>query len=1078
MFAVDAAEDVVRPLLVDGVEIAAVNGPASVVVSGGEAATVALAARFADLGYRTTRLRVSHAFHSALMEPMLAEYGEVAARLSYGDMTIPVVSNANGEIATALSSAEYWVQHVRRPVLFHHGVRTLCDRGVTRFVEVGPGAALSAVIGTAVGEDVVVVPTLRRHRAEPESLLAAVGTLHVHGSSPDWEAVFGGRGARTVDLPTYAFQRQRYWVDAQTGVGGVTLAGLDVAHHPMLGAEVSVPDVTNPVFTGRLSRHGQPWLADHDVHGTVLVPGAGFVELALWAGEQVGAPALEELTLHAPLRLPEQDAVQIRVAVGTPDEDGRRTLRVHSRLEASGDSWALHAVALLSTTGVPVADFPDLTEWPPRGAVEFDVTGTYPGLLDRGYAYGPTFQGLVAAWRRGDEVLAEAELPATLAGSASGYGIHPALLDAALHAVLVSDQRFDGATDTRLPFAWNDVTRYAVGTTRVRVRITRTGNDHSIAIADSAGRPVLTVGLLATRTVSPHQLTSSGSDQLFSVEWRPVTDHHEGPGAWALLGSADNSSNAPAFPTLPDFTRWLADGNPAPELVVAPITGRGDEPTAAAAHRVARQALRLVQEWLAADQLAATRLVIVTRGAVALPDADVSDLAAATVWGLVRAAQAEHPDRFVLVDTDEPDPTHRLLGGVVALDEPELAIRQGTVVVPRLARFTRSPTAPSAVDPQGTVLVTGGTSGLGALLARHLVTAHGARHLVLASRRGGSAPGARALAAELTGSGATVTLVACDVTDRDEVAALLAGIPAAHPLRAVVHAAGVSSNGMITALTENQLDTVLRPKLDGAWHLHELTFDLDLAAFVLVSSIGGLVAAEGQGNYAAGNVFLDALAARRRAAGLPATSVAFGLWDQATGMSTRLDESTRRMRRLGFPTLSTEEGLRLFDAALDARLPLVVATRLDLATLRGRTRQLPALLRELVNRPPTHRQRVAASTTSASSRRLAALAGTERHRVLLDVVRSAVAAVLGYDSPDLVGAHTPFSELGIDSLTAVELRNSLSLRTDLRLPATLVFDHPTPSDVATHIGDLLAGPSDAPAAVLRPPPAGRRTTRS
>ncbi|MEU8383078.1 type I polyketide synthase [Streptosporangium sp. NPDC048865] len=376
---------------------------------------------------------------------------------------------------------------------------------------------------------------------------------------------------------------------------------------------------------------------------------------------------------------------------------------------------------------------------------------------------------------------------------------------------------------------------------------------------------------------------------------------------------------------------------------------------------------------------------------------------------------------------------------------------------------------PRRWDPEGTVLITGGTGGLGALFARHLVTERGVRHLLLTSRRGPDAPGAAELRDELVAHGAEVTVVASDVGDRDQVAALLAGVPGEHPLTAVIHTAGVLDDGTIASLTPERLETVLRPKVDAAWHLHELTAELDLAEFVMFSSVAGVIGAPGQGNYAAANSFLDALAQLRRAEGLPAVSLAWGAWAQDGGMTGTLsDADMERLTRAGTPPLAPEQGLALFEAAVRAGEPVVAPVRLDLPALRARG-EVPPLLRRLVR----GRRRSAAGRSETAGtllQRLAPLTAAERAEVLVDLVRTEVAMVLGHVSPETVEVRREFRELGFDSLTSVDLRNRLNGTTGLRLPSTLVFDYPTPAVLAEFLlAELLGEHGDAVvAAEIRP----------
>ncbi|MGW4775012.1 SDR family NAD(P)-dependent oxidoreductase, partial [Nocardia sp. NPDC004278] len=371
-------------------------------------------------------------------------------------------------------------------------------------------------------------------------------------------------------------------------------------------------------------------------------------------------------------------------------------------------------------------------------------------------------------------------------------------------------------------------------------------------------------------------------------------------------------------------------------------------------------------------------------------------------------------------------------------------------------------TIPGSVEPTGTVLVTGGTGGLGKLIARHLVTAHGVQSLVLASRRGISAPGAAELVADLTDLGAQVQIAVCDTSDRTSVRELLDSITEDSALSGVIHAAGVLDDGVIASLTPERLDTVLAAKADAAWHLHELTAELDLSMFVLFSSAAGVLGSPGQGNYAAANMFLDQLAAHRRARGIPATSIGWGLWTSATGMTSHLHTGSERSSQDGFPTLSTEHGLRLFDAVLRQPHSQVLAVRIDSTALaeRARTAVLPPLLRGLVR--GSHRataSSIAGHTdrTAELQKRLSGLTDDEQQRIVLDIVRTQVAAVLGHEGPTAVDPDRAFRDLGFDSLSAVEVRNRLKSVTGLTLPATLVFDYPSSAVLARHLRTLTSG---------------------
>ncbi|MDT0612245.1 type I polyketide synthase [Streptomyces sp. DSM 40712] len=1000
MVSVRAAESAVLPFLNEQVALAAVNGPDAVVLSGRGEPVLAAAAQLAADGIRTTRLAVSHAFHSPLVAGMLDQFRAVAETVTFAPPAMRFVSSVTGTLVTAaeLCSPDYWIANIRETVRFGDCADSLATQGVARCVEVGPDAVLSAMARSAVPW----VPVLRKRLAEPMALLTAVSRLYTEGAAVDLEAWPGGAGRR-VHLPTYAFQHKRYW-PAAAGRGGHTYRTTGGLGHGILHDVVESPDSDRLVVTGRLDRQAQPWLADHAFAGVTLFPGAGFVDLAVTAGALAGCPVLAELTVQAPLLVPEEGEAELQVVLDPTDAGGIRPVKVYARTPERPD-WTCHATGTVSAR--QAAPGQGLTHWPPPGATEIPLAGTYESLYERGYDYGPAFQGLRAAWRTDDAVYAEVAVD-----DGASHSLHPALLDAALHA-----SAFLRAADDQggLPFAWTGVSVHATDSSVLRVRLTRAGRDAlTLEASDRAGNPVVSVESLTVRPVAPDALAAlSPSDQaMFTLDWRPA----------------------------------MASDDPSGVALVVRRCGGGPEP--AEAGRV----LRLLNEWLAGDRPAQERLVIMTSAAVAAtPGEDVTDLAGAGVWGLVRSAQSEHPDRFLLVDTDG---THQdaALSAAAAAGETQVAVRAGRMLAPRLVR-ARS-TVPLAlpeplVDPDTTVVITGGTGGLGALVARHLVTAYGVRKLLLLSRGGPAAEGATELAAEL---GARVAAV--DVSDREALTEALTGVR----VGGVIHAAGVLDDGVIESLTEERIERVMRSKSTAAQALHELTENHALSFFVMFSSAAGILGSPGQGAYAAANAVLDGLAARRRARGLPGQSLAWGLWGGALGMTAGMSETDRdRLVRAGAAVLSPDEGLALLDAALRRDDALLVPARFDVAA----ARTVPPLMRELVVRRAPRRT----SEPLDVPDRLTGLSQQERQRALLEVVRSHAATVLGHPGPEAVEAERAFSDLGFDSLMAIELRNRLNAATGLRLPPTLIFDQPSAAELAAYLDSLL-GPTTAEPPVL------------
>ncbi|MDH2430805.1 thioester reductase domain-containing protein [Sphaerisporangium sp. TRM90804] len=971
--------------------------------------------------------------------------------------------------------------------------------------------------------------------------MRGLAQLHANGLAVDWAAVFAGTAAAQVDLPTYAFQRQKYWIDSVApGSAEQAGPGPNSTGHPLLTSAVTLGGDQGAVLTGRLSPRTHPWLAGHTLGGTAFLPVSALVDLAVRAGDEVGCPLLAELEITAPLAVPEREAVQIQVVVGAPRDDGRRPVTVDARQatppKATGrsgvssgsgpvqdppGSWVRHATGLLAESA-PAPVF-SLAAWPPPGAVPVELDGFYDGLAAHGHGCGPLFQGLRSLWRQGDELFAEVRLPGD--ADAAGFGLHPALLDAALHPLL------PGAGPAATGVSWRQIALHATGASALRCRLTPEGPDaFRLRVADEAGEPVaearsVTLRALPAEADTPADDLASGS--LFRVAWSPAAlpDAGDITGRWALLGETGGRLGAVAGLGLATLAEAAAAGDPVDALVV--VAGRdpaAEGDVAGSARRATTRLLELVQDWLAGDWLTRPRLVVITGNAVGTHAGEDVDLTTAPLWGLVRAAQIEHPGGITLIDADDDPATTAVLPAAIESGHDQLAVRAGRASVPRLARLCRTPqgapepgtngTAPPllagaphpamphgnggpapaphpdrtppplrtsasrfagprgiggrALDPDGTVLVTGGTGSLGALFARHLVTEYGVRRLVLTSRRGGDSPGAADLREELTGLGARVEIVAGDVADRATVAALLAGIPAAHPLTGVVHTAGVIDDGIITSLTPGRLASVLAPKVDAALHLHELTADLDLAMFVLFSSVAGIIGSPGQANYSAANLFLDALAHHRRGRGLPAVSIAWGAWAQTHGMAARLTEADwNRATQAGLRPISPDEGPALFDAALAADDAVPVPMHLNLDVVTRQHGPVPPLLRGLI-RKPVRRIVTSADGGGALADRLTALDPAEQRALLLGLVRTAVAAVLGHGTTEDVADDAVFTDLGFDSLTAVELRNRLTSETGLALPPTVVFDHTTPAALADHLrAEVLAGAAPADSAPSR-----------
>ncbi|QBS39350.1 type I polyketide synthase [Nocardia sp. CS682] len=1011
MVAVETTEHEIRPLLdefADEVGLAAVNGPNSLVLSGAHDALSTITNRLP--GRRTHWLRVSHAFHSPLMEPILDEFRDVVAQLTYSAPAVPFVSTVTGGPVDAATLADpgYWVRHARGTVRF---AEAMARTAASVYLEIGPDAALIPHLpGTAI-------PSLHRKQGDIEAITVAIARLVTGGIDPDWHGYLADTGARRVALPTYAFQRTRYWPDATAAPSRAD------SDHPLLAARLELANTGGVLLTARLSLAAQPWLADHNIAGTVVFPGTGFVELVLQAVQAAGLRGLRELTLENPLTLPETGAVDVQIAVAEPDGDGRRGVTIHSRLDAPGEPWQPHATGIVDAAPVAEPSW-SLQTWPPAGAVALPVEDVYARFAAAGVDYGPLFQGLRSAWRIGEDVAVEVAFPPNEGHRADGFDLHPALLDAVLHGVGVG-RMFGEDGQARLPFSWSGVTVHAAGSPVSRARLSPKGEDAvALLVADATGRPIAEIERLTMRKIAPEQFAGAGRS-MFLPAWRPL----ETPRATAV------------FIDLGD------EHGPADATHVLLRTDHGDDPHPDAALTAVTEVLHTIQSF--ADD---RTLVVVTANAVAV-DGEPAP-AGAAVWGLVRTAQVERPGRLLLVDIDDDERSWAALPHALSSDETQMALRGGRIHVPRLV----SAPAIASAGPDwssGTVLITGASGALGTLLAQHLVDVHGVREMVLLSR-GGNAP---------EPEGATVTQFACDLTDPRQIAAALDTIPRDRPL-AVVHGAGALDDATIEHQTPGHLHRSFAPKATAAWHLHQLTRHHN-TTLILFSSAAATLGSPGQANYAAANAYLDALAHHRTTTGHPTTSIAWGLWN--TGMASRLSASDRRrLAATGLAPITEADGLALFDAAVAGAEPVVVPLPVNRAVLRRRAMDghLPVVLRDLVPRPAR-----AASASAAPRHALAdtlrGLPAPEQRQRIEQLIRGRVAAVLGHGSAEAIELDRPFTDLGFDSLMAVELRGALDTATGLRLPATLVFDYPSPAALLEHLlGALLSGASATPESIF------------
>ncbi|BBC38999.1 hypothetical protein SGFS_102930 [Streptomyces graminofaciens] len=1065
----------VEPRLPDHVFVAAVNSGRSTVIAGQVEPLLALLAEFEREQVFVRRLDVDYASHSDQVEPVRATILDELDGVTTYPASVAWYSSVTGEPVTEELEADYWYTNLREPVRFAPTVERMAADGYRYFVELSPHPSLLTAVRT-IDEDLVAVGSLRRDEDGPACLDRAAAELHVHGRTVDRRRLSSGI-APAAELPTYAWDLQRHWIEPESAAGAPGL--FDRAAHPLLGVQLQSADESRWTFRGEWSPATADWLPDHAVFGRTVVSGTTLMELCRAALEvaRPDAPCdVTDLIVLTPLTLPSSGTVEVSVEVVTAGPVPEIT--VHSRPRGQEiQGWTLHATA--SAADSAPADSGPPPQWP--GAAEPSWTpDTYDRLTALGLGYGPAFRGVREAVVTADgELLARLVLPTEARDTADPYPVHPALLDAALHVAAALDP-----SDRRvlLPVAVGRCVLPPGGATDLIASVRRTGASDSdltldVALWDTDGLPVGRLEGVRLRAADPADLDSGSENarHLYEVVWTAVPDGPSGasPTTWSVSGDTSDPEIAAALGGLAESGIEVADTGGDILVRFWPQPSDEAEP-AALAQELAATALAELQALIALPpEETPARTVWVTRGAVATGDGDLaSGFAQSVLWGLARSARTEHPDLgLTLLDVDSPAGLER---AVACADEPELALRAGALLAPRLvrARAAAVPRVPvgdryepvdltaepaprpaesrvprrTAVPTDGTVLITGGLGAVGRHIA-HLLAERGVPRLLLTSRQGVADTRAAEVTAELAALGAEAEVAACDIADAAAVADLLGRIGDEWPLRGVVHCAGVLADGVVTELTPERLAEVLRPKVDGAAHLHRLTAELPLDLFLLVSSAAGVVGNAGQGNYAAANVFLDQLAHHRRALGLPGVSVSFGAW-AGEGLAVE-HADLERMARLGHRALTPDQGRELVELSLRRGTPHLVAWALDLPRLRAGTAHSDggsaALWRSLLPAPRTSRE------GDGLADRLARLPEAERAERVLALIREEASRALGLRSAESVRPDQPLRDLGMDSVTAVELRNRIGTRIGAKLPATLLFDHPTPARLAEHL---------------------------
>lgn len=1068
------------------VALAAVNTPQSVVIAGAPDAVATAEAALQHANLETRPLKIYVASHSPLMEPILEQFMAVARRITYQPPRLPVVSNLTGAVADKeLTTPEYWGRHLREPVQFAQGMATLITLGVDTFLETGPKSTLLGLgqqcwsTAPSTGEPRWLTSFHPKSDEWPQ-LLESLGTLYEQGAKIDWQTFDGTYPRTKVNLPRYPFQRQRYWIDMQPKPVSAPKATATAACHPLLGSQVASALAARNnelLFENCFTLETLSYLADHTLFNQPIVPGAAYVEMALAAGAQrwPNTPfRLRDCAMQQGLFLPVTDAGSAATTVQlllSPVDSGYQW-QIYSQADgAQPDRWTLHAsgqLEMAAAHGQPAAL--DLAAVRARCHHTVDLADYEQALQVQGIGYGPAFQALTQLAVGVDEALGAVTLPSMLSPTATTYQLHPVLLDAALR--VASSLLPNKTTDPYLPFGmdevrfsggpvpaqlWSYVQRTAQGT------VTPDMQQFSVTLLDETGQVVAHIANLTLRRANRQSVLGHQRrlDWLYELRWRPVSyatasPFAEAPGRWLILADRQGRGTALATqltaagaeclllePTatgdMATIQKWLKRNEPgapirgiislwALDRVHDTVTDDADVPNAAL--QLSTQALQLIKAIVQSGQ--SPRLWFVTQAAVGV-DAPVINVQQAPLWGMARTLQVEQPElACTAIDLSSTVTPDALFAAIWFADEEKQVLLRGSErFVARLTRWegrSGANTAPPVFDPTGSYLITGGLGGLGLVVAQWLV-AQGARQLILAGRRGVTTPAATAAIVAMESAGAKVIVMQTDLGDVDDTRRLVTHCQAAAPLRGVMHAAGIIDDGLLLQQSPARFATVMAAKVAGSWHLHTLTKDLPLDFFVCFSSVAALLGNGGQGNYAAANAFMDALAHHRRQEGQPALSINWGGWAEV-GLAAELVKATAAA---GLGAITPTAGVDLLgllmahDTPQVGVLPIAWPTFEQTPVGRALFPVLTDLVTPAVARPhsPLLRQQLAA-------------APTERRSALLKAhVQEMVTTLLGTAPAD----DESFFHYGLDSLLSIQLANRLAAALGIALPATVAFKH-------------------------------------
>ncbi|MEZ4867749.1 MAG: type I polyketide synthase [Caldilineaceae bacterium] len=1062
------------------VALAAINGPANVVLAGERQAVQEVTRELSAQGIRCKTLTVSHAFHSPLMRPMVADFLNVARDITYAKPTLKIVSNVTGAIAgPEIASPDYWVRHILQPVRFADGMSTLHHMGIDVFLEIGPKPTLLGMGRQCLpdaGAAGAWLPSLREGSSDWQQMASSLAELYVRGAPVDWAGFEQDYAAarQSVVLPSYPWQRQRYWLPGTAPAKqptASTLFGVQVGH-PLLQERLSLAGSNKIHFAAQLSAATPAYLGDHRFLGQVIVPATAYVEIALAAGTTLrqGAVAITELVIPQPLGIKEGAAQNVQCVLAPNDPD--YTFEIFSLRE---EHWTLHATGKLmavdhATNSSSAGEEDELARLHAafaRPAVQvYDRRQHYEKLKgEGGFDYGPSFQVLESVAYGPDEFLAEIHVAEGMAQD--HHQLHPALLDGCFQAA--GPLLAEADSQKALPAGVQRLECYRQPDARLwcygKVYTTAGKRLADLRLFTPDGERIAEITGLQFKAAPLEE--RAWQHWLYDLQWHPQPPATSQSAStpvrgkrWLILADRNGVGTqlAAQLQTHGEAVTLLDAGADLQSVLTDVAYDRVlhlwslDAPTADLAttsEQLCGSVLQLVQA-LANQMATPPRLWLITQGAQAVNGAPTAPgVFQSPLWGMGKVIALEHPElHCTLVDlAPEGTGTDALLAEVMSAPpdenaEGQIAFRAGVRHVARLATYSPLPPSTPQLRGDSTYLITGGVGAL-ALQVAHFMVEQGARRLVLVGRSA-PRPAAQAQIAALAKMGATITVQQADVTDKAQLAHVFAALDKTHPLRGIVHCAGLLADGILSRQNWESFAEVLAPKVQGAWHLHELSQAHELDFFVLFSSLASLIGSPGQANYAAANAFLDALAAYRQGLGLPALAINWGPWS-AVGLARRAPVNANGLGRI-----APQAGVTVFGQLLTAPVAQVGVLPIDWSQFAAHG-PLFALVRPTAD---------AIQASVHTFRQSLDAARPDKRRGLLEThVRAQVTQVLRGD-PAAYDWQSGFFALGMDSLTAVELRNKLQSTLGLTLPATLLFDYPTLESLVDYLArNLLVEPA-------------------